>query len=177
MNLDQLKDWNTKDNQYSVNEQSISMNHFTRDKISMMIDTQEAYKSRMYISRAPIQQDKSILKLILKDENADDFVRNINMRLIEDAFIKTLHYKNKMLTGITDLMNKPIVEKKEGKVKFAEIKNDKEKLELHDNVANQFKDDYKFKNNQNKYEDKVKMKFVNREIKLKNNIHYFNEMK
>jgi len=58
------------------------------------------------------------------------------MRLIEDAFTKTLYYKNKMLTGINDLMNKPIMDKKEGRVKYSEIKNDKNKLELHDNVAN-----------------------------------------
>lgn len=180
MNLDKLNNWNTDDHQHNVNEQSIAISHYTRDQITMKVDTQEVYKSRMYISRAPIQSDKSILKLILKDENADEFVRNINMRLIEDAFTKTLYYKNKMLTGINELMNKPIMDKKEGKVKFSEIKNDKDKIQLHDNVANQFKDDYKFKNKdiQNKYkEDKVKMKFVNKEIKMKNNIHYFNEMK
>lgn len=58
------------------------------------------------------------------------------MRLIEDAFTKTLFYKNKMVTGINELMNKPIMDKKEGRVKYTEIKNDKTKLALHDNVAN-----------------------------------------
>jgi len=125
-----------KKQNYTINEGLIALNQFAGDKISQRVETEVAYKTRMYMARAPIFQDKSILRLILKDENADEFVRNINMRIIEDAFNKTIYYKNKMLTGVNDLMSKPIKDKKEGRVKFTEIKDDKGKLQLHDNVAN-----------------------------------------
>lgn len=50
---------------------------------------------------------------------------------------------------------------------------------MHENVANYFKDDYKFNSSKEGYNQgkQVKMKFVNKEIKMKNNIHFFNEMK
>lgn len=82
----------------------------------------------MYIARAPLYQNKETLKLILKDENADDFVRNINIQVIDDSISKTLYYKNKMLQGINDLMNKPIKDKKDKTVKLNEIVNNNEKI-------------------------------------------------
>ena len=90
MNLNNINEWSEDPSKFHVNENVLVRNHFTRDQITLKVETAEAYKSRMYISRAPIKQDKTILRLILKDENADEFVRNINMRLIEDAFTKTL---------------------------------------------------------------------------------------
>lgn len=85
-----------------------------------------------------------------------------------------------MLQGINDLMNKSIKDKKDHTVHLMEIKDGKENIWLHENVATYFKDDYKFKSNKKDGENKgtkVKMKFVNKEIKMKNNIHFFNEMK
>jgi len=116
----------------------------------------------------------------LKDENADEFVRNINVQVIDDSIAKTLYYKNKMLQGINDLMNKSIKDKKDHPVHLVGIKDGKENIWLHENVATYFKDDYKFNSNKKDGENKgtkVKMKFVNKEIKMKNNIHFFNEMK
>lgn len=125
-------------------------------------------------------QNKGTLKLILKDENADEFVRNINVQVIDDSIAKTLYYKNKMLQGINDLMNKSIKDKKDQTVHLKEIRDGKESIWMHENVATYFKDDYKFNSNKKDGENKgtkVKMKFVNKEIKMKNNIHFFNEMK
>lgn len=116
----------------------------------------------------------------MKDENADEFVRNINVQVIDDSIAKTLYYKNKMLQGINELMNKSIKDKKDHTVHLVGIKDGKENIWLHENVATYFKDDYKFNSNKKDGENKgtkVKMKFVNKEIKMKNNIHFFNEMK
>jgi len=127
-----------------------------------------------------LYQNKGTLKLILKDENADEFVRNINVQVIDDSIAKTLYYKNKMLQGINDLMNKSIKDKKDQTVHLKEIRDGKESIWMHENVATYFKDDYKFNSNKKDGENKgtkVKMKFVNKEIKMKNNIHFFNEMK
>jgi len=127
-----------------------------------------------------LYQNKGTLKLILKDENADEFVRNINVQVIDDSIAKTLYYKNKMLQGINDLMNKSIKDKKDQTVHLKEIRDGKESIWMHENVVTYFKDDYKFNSNKKDGENKgtkVKMKFVNKEIKMKNNIHFFNEMK
>lgn len=85
-----------------------------------------------------------------------------------------------MLQGINDLMNKSIKDKKDQTVHLKEIRDGKESIWMHENVATYFKDDYKFNSNKKDGENKgtkVKMKFVNKEIKMKNNIHFFNEMK
>lgn len=89
-NLDEIAQWPDDELLYNVNESALAINTFTKDRINMKIDTKEAYKTRMYIARAPLYQNKDTLKLILKDENADDFVRNINIQVIDDSISKTL---------------------------------------------------------------------------------------
>jgi len=54
MNLNHINEWSNDPSKFPVNENASIMNHYTRDSITLKVDTAEAYKSRMYISRAPI---------------------------------------------------------------------------------------------------------------------------
>jgi len=76
------------DQTFQTDEEAMRDASFAEKKLRKKMNDSKFYKSRLIITKSPLYLDKKLLMCMNSEENADEFVRNINKQMVESALEK-----------------------------------------------------------------------------------------